>query len=116
MLTPGRLRHAAQRRRVTAEPFAGAVDDGRATRVAEPGDLLDGQRLIVEQSIAAVLPQQVDEQVLVGQGRPQVRGRHRPTDGHHVHDAASRRGGVDQLLLGTASVSSVLGAEPRDPR
>ena len=84
-LQPRGLGHPSQRGRVAVQPAGGDVDERAAAGVGVPPQLSLGQRRVVEQAVAPVLPRQVEEDVLVRQRHAQVVGGHRAGHGHHGH-------------------------------
>ena len=74
----GAFGHRPQRRRGRrGQPAGGDVDQRAAAGVDVPPQLGLRESRVVEQAVAAVLPRQVEEDVLVRQGHAQVVGGHR---------------------------------------
>ena len=81
-LEPGPLRDRAQLQRVAPDLDARAVDECRAARVDVVVQLRHRELDVVEHAVAAELLPEVEEDVLVGQRRAQLRRGHRALDGH----------------------------------
>jgi hypothetical protein len=78
----GLLRDATERVGLSPQPDAGDVDDGAAPRIAEGRGLLGREGFVVEQAVAAVIADEVDEQVFVGERDAKLRAGDRAGHGH----------------------------------